>query len=111
MMPLIRLSEIVLMAAECSNTLDEGKAYLNQLRLARKCVDLNPTSMSQLKDFITNEFRKEVVGEGQMFFYYKRNAMTVIPNHAWTFQSQTKNVSLTNYVVPLPISEISIRGN
>lgn len=111
MMPLIRMGEILLMAAECSNTLDEGKAYLNKLRTARFAVDLNPTTTTQLKDFITNEFRKEVIGEGQMFFYYKRNAMTVIPNHAWTIQSQTKTVSLINYVVPLPVSEVSIRGN
>lgn len=111
MMPLMRMGEILLMAAECSNTVDEGKVYLNWLRTARFCVDLNPTTMTQLKDFITNEFRKEVIGEGQMFFYYKRNAMTVIPNHAWTVQSQTKTVSLSNYVVPLPVSEVSIRTN
>jgi hypothetical protein len=111
MMPLIRMGEVLLMAAECSNTLDEGKAYINKLRTARFCVDLNPNTMAQLKDLITNEFRKEVIGEGQMFFYYKRNAMTVIPNHAWTVQGPTKTVSLINYVVPLPVSEVSIRGN
>jgi starch-binding outer membrane protein, SusD/RagB family len=111
MMPLIRMGEILLMAAECSNTVDEGKVYLNQLRTARFCVDLNPTTMTQLKDFITNEFRKEVIGEGQMFFYYKRNAMTVIPNHVWANATTTKTVSLSSYVVPLPVSEVSIRGN
>ncbi|HUP13339.1 MAG TPA: RagB/SusD family nutrient uptake outer membrane protein, partial [Niastella sp.] len=111
LMPLIRMGEILLMAAECSNTLDEGKAYLNQLRTARFCVDLNPTNMTQLKDFITREFRKEVIGEGQMFFYYKRSAMTLIPSHTWSTGGQTKTVSLSNYVVPLPVSEVSIRGN
>lgn len=112
MMPLIRMGEILLMAAECSNTVDEGKAYLNQLRLARNAVDLNPTSMAQLKDFITNEFRKEMIGEGQMFFYYKRNAMTTLPNHQWGQGiSLTKTVSLLSYVVPLPVSEVSNRGN
>lgn len=112
MMPLIRMGEIILMAAECSNTVDEGKAYLNQLRLARFCVNLNPTTMAQLKDFITNEFRKEIIGEGQMFFYYKRNAMTTLPNNQWgTNISLTKTVSLISYVVPLPVSEVSIRGN
>jgi hypothetical protein len=106
------MGEILLMAAECSNTLDEGKAYLNQLRLARNCVNLNPTTMAQLKDFITNEFRKEIIGEGQMFFYYKRNAMTTLPNHQWgTNISLTKTVSLLSYVVPLPVSEVSNRGN
>lgn len=112
MMPLIRMGEILLMAAECSNTVDEGKAYLNQLRLSKNAVNLNPTTMAQLKDFITNEFRKEMIGEGQMFFYYKRNAMTTLPNHQWGNNiSLTKTVSLLGYVVPLPVSEVSNRGN
>jgi starch-binding outer membrane protein, SusD/RagB family len=112
LMPLIRLSELILMAAECSNTLEEGKAYLNMLRLARNAVDLNPANATQLKEFITREFRKEVVGEGQMFFYFKRNAMTTIPTNVWGDPpAQTKSISLLNYVVPLPASEVSIRGN
>jgi hypothetical protein len=111
MMPLFRLSEVILTAAECSNTLSEGTAYLNLLRLGRFCVNLNPTTTTQLKDFITNEFRKETIGEGQLFFYYKRNAMTTVPNHIWSTAAPTKTISLTNYVVPLPVSEISVRGN
>jgi hypothetical protein len=108
-MPLIRMGELLLIAAECSNTLEEGTAYLNVLRTARNCVSLAPASAVQLKDFITREFRKEVFGEGQMFFYYKRNAMTTIPNHANL--TGTKQMQLGNYVVPLPLSEISVRGN
>ncbi len=108
-MPLIRMGELLLIAAECSNTLEEGTAYLNVLRTARNCVSLAPASAAQLKDFITREFRKEVFGEGQMFFYYKRNAMTTIPNHASL--TGTKQMQLGNYVVPLPLSEISVRGN
>ncbi len=113
MMPLIRMAEIILMAAECSNTLDEGKAYLNMLRTSKFCVDLNPTTTTQLKEYITNEFRKETIGEGQMFFYYKRNAMTTVPNHVWagTPPVPTKTISLASYVVPLPVSEVSVRGN
>lgn len=111
MMPLIRLSEVILIAAECSNTLSEGKAYLNLLRTGRFCVDLNPTTSDQLKDHITKEFRKEMIGEGQMFFYYKRNAMTAIPNHVWVNATPTKTMPLASYVVPLPVSEVSVRGN
>jgi hypothetical protein len=111
MMPLIRLSEVILMAAECSNTLSEGTAYLNLLRLGRFCVNLHPTTTTQLKEFITNEFRKETIGEGQLFFYYKRNAMTTVPNHVWSALAPNKTISLTNYVVPLPVSEVSVRGN
>lgn len=109
MMPLIRLGEVILIAAECSNTLDEGTAYLNMLRTGRNCVSLTPATTAQLKDYITREFRKEVIGEGQMFFYYKRNAMTTVPNHASL--SGTKQMIPANYVVPLPVSEIAVRGN
>lgn len=107
--PLIRLSELILLAAECSPTLEDGTAFLNMLRTARNCVSLAPTTTTQLKDFITREFRKEMIGEGQMFFYYKRNAMTAIPNHAHL--TNTKQMQLGNYIVPLPLSEISVRGN
>jgi starch-binding outer membrane protein, SusD/RagB family len=111
MMPLIRLSEVILIAAECSNTLSEGTAYLNLLRTGRNCVDLKPATTDQLKDYITREFRKETIGEGQMFFYYKRNAMTAIPNHVWLNATPTKTMPLGSYVVPLPVSEVSVRGN
>lgn len=109
MMPLIRLGEVILIAAECSNTLADGTGYLNQLRTGRNCVSLNPTTPDQLKTFITSEFRKEVIGEGQMFFYYKRNAATSVPNHAHL--TNTKQMTLGNYIVPLPPSEVAVRGN
>jgi hypothetical protein len=109
MMPLIRLSEIILMAAECSNTPNEGAQYLNMLRTGRNCVSLSPATTTQLKDYITREFRKEVFGEGQMFFYYKRNAMTSIANHA-SLTGGNKTITLASYVVPLPVSETAVRG-
>lgn len=108
MIPLIRLSEILLIAAECSNTLEEGKTYLNAVRTSRNCVSLAPANTDQLKTAITSEFRKETIGEGQMFFYYKRNAVQTVPNNAALVG--TKTMVLTNYVVPLPDSEISLRN-
>lgn len=107
MMPLIRLSEVLLIAAECSPTIEEGRTYLNAVRNSRNCVSLTPANATDLKNAITREFRKEVIGEGQMFFYYKRNAMTSVPNNAALIG--TKSMSLPNYVVPLPESEISAR--
>lgn len=105
--PLIRVGEVLLTAAECSNTLENGTAYLNVMRTIRNCVSLNPTTTVQLKDFITREFRKETIGEGQMFFYYKRNSTTAIPNNSNL--TGTKQMQLVNYVVPLPLSETSVR--
>jgi hypothetical protein len=99
----------MLIAAECSNSLSEGATWLNRLRTGRNCVSLSPATTAQLKDLITREFRKEVIGEGQMFFYYKRNAMTAIPNNGAL--TGTKTMSLNSYVVPLPVSEVANRYN
>jgi starch-binding outer membrane protein, SusD/RagB family len=109
MMPLIRLSEVYLIAAECSKTLNEGTDFLNIVRKARVCVNLAPATTAQLKDLITREFRKEVFGEGQMYFYYKRNAMTSVPNQI-SLTGGNKSINISSYVMPLPVSEISVRS-
>ena len=107
MMPLIRFSELYLIAAECETNLEQAVQYLNTLRNKRNCPNVEVLDASDLKSYITNEFRKEMIGEGQMFFYYKRNAMESIPNGS----STTGNTSmpLKNYVVPIPESEIDNR--
>ncbi|PWG79206.1 RagB/SusD family nutrient uptake outer membrane protein [Pararcticibacter amylolyticus] len=108
MIPLIRQSEVLLIAAECSPDLASGIVYLNKVRASRNAVSLNPATETALKTAITNEFRKEMIGEGQQFFYYKRNAMQTIPSHSSL--AGTKTMVLNNYVVPLPDSEISQRN-
>jgi hypothetical protein len=110
MMPLIRLSEVILIAAECSSTLNQGTSYLNALRTIRHCVSLAPTTTAQLKEFITREFRKEMIGEGQTYFYFKRNSMTLLPNQA-SATGGTKSVTLSYYNMPLPASETALRVN
>ena len=107
MVPLIRLSEGYLIAAECSNNLDEALGYLNTLRNARGCFSVYPT-LDLLKNYITSEYRREMLGEGQMFFYYKRNEMVNIPDGNQA--AGTMNVALNKYVVPLPDSETSQRN-
>lgn len=108
MIPLIRLSEVLLIAAECSPDLNSGVAYLNKVRNSRNAVSLNPANDAALKTAITNEFRKEMIGEGQQFFFYKRNAVQTVPSHASLTGSKT--MVLNNYVVPLPDSETSQRN-
>ncbi len=108
MVPLIRLSEVLLIAAECSPDLTSGVAWLNKVRTSRNAFSLNPADAAALKTAITSEFRKEMIGEGQQFFFYKRNAMQTVPNHAAL--TGTKTMVLTNYVVPLPDSETSQRN-
>ena len=87
MTPLIRLSELYLIAAECvglqgeMNVADAVGLYLNPLRQARNEMPLEITiSTTQLREYIQNEYIREFVGEGQTFFYYKRNELSTIPS-------------------------------
>jgi hypothetical protein len=56
---------------------------------------------------ITKEYKKEFIGEGQLFFFYKRNNTTAIPNGAATSGNVT--MGALQYVVPLPDSEINFQ--
>lgn len=107
MIPLIRLTEAYLIAAECEPDLTQATAYLNRVRLARNCPNIEAADADALQQWIAAEFRKEVLGEGQMFFYYKRLAMQNIPNG--NALSGDMNISLASYVVPLPLSETDNR--
>ncbi len=104
MVPLIRLSEVYLIAAECCDDLEQAVGYLNTLRNARNCFSVNSDG---LRNYIASEYRKEMLGEGQMFFFYKRKEMVNIPDG--TKATGTMNVDLGKYVVPLPDSETSQR--
>lgn len=102
--PLIRMSEMYYIAAETSSTTTQGINYLNKVRHARGLVDLDGTA--NLAQEIQKEYRKEFWGEGQIFFFYKRMALTAIPNGSG---SGNLNMKLSNYIVPLPLSETQNR--
>lgn len=110
MIPLIRISEVLLIAAECHPDLATGIAYLNKLRTARNCVSLRPSDYTALKLEIGKESRREMLGEGQQFFFYKRNAYQNLPNNATIRITPEKTMVLNNYTVPLPDSETSLRN-
>jgi hypothetical protein len=100
-MPLIRLSEMYLIKSEVEyrqNDPDAAKATLNQLRVAR-----NLPALSELPaDFdleLIREYRREFLGEGQLFFLYKRLNRTNI------LYSDVDAVAEKVYTFPLPITE------
>ena len=108
MVPLIRISELYLIAAECSDNLEKASGYVNTLRHNRNVQDLTPAGFPELADLIKAEYRREFLGEGQLFFYYKRCGLQNIPSYSQLTGDQT--ISLTNYQVPLPDSEIRWRA-
>lgn len=97
MLPLIHLSELYYIAAECSP--DKGLAYLNKLRAHRGLVAL--TSTDDLQNEIYKEYCKEFLCEGQMFYYYKRLGL----NKIGVFKSVAINPEAV-YVIPLPDNEL-----
>ena len=116
MIPLMRLSEIYLLAAECTNDLSKAIEYINAVRKNRNCVNLElqeSDTKETIQKYITAEFAREVIGEGQLYFYYKRHAMTEIMSGSdfgeyWA--TGIFQMALQNYVWPLPKVEIDKRG-
>ena len=112
MVPLIRLSEIYLLAAEYTDDFVTAKGYLDRIRNSRNCpssVATEPTLMEE----ITKECRREFLGEGQMFFFYKRRAEQQLPNGRFETDNDKQwiDMSMSNYVIPLPDSETDMRLN
>ena len=102
-MPLMRLPEMYLIKCEAeyrtAPTSDKALGTLNQMRAYR-----NLTALQELpSDFYTeliNEYRREFLGEGQLFFLYKRL------NHPVIAYSDVDPVATRAYTFPLPLSEI-----
>jgi hypothetical protein len=96
--PLIRLSEIYLIAMETSTDLAEVNALYAEYMAARN-VMAPPLTEAQVAGEILNEYRREFFGEGQMFYTYKRLGTTRL---LW---KTDRDVTEVDYVVPLPASE------
>lgn len=103
--PMFKLSEIYLIAAESAAVPADGIPFLNTLRFNRGLTNLAPTA--NLTAEVTKEYKKEFIGEGQLFYYYKRINSATIPNGA----AASGNLTMTalQYVVPMPDSEINFQ--
>ena len=100
-MPVIKLSEMYLLITECSYNTDPDKAleYLNTLRDHRIRGNVHWTYLT--KDYIYEEMRREYVGEGQMWYVYKRNNLTIPGGLTGTIEP-TEDM----FIFPLPDAEI-----
>lgn len=107
MIPLIRTSEMYLIKAECSSSLQETQDWINKVRYPRGSLDIVLTA-SNRESAIQEEFMREMIGEGQLFFFYKRKGLTAIPDGSKT--RETLEMGETNYVWPLPDDEQANRG-
>ena len=69
--PLIRLSEMYYILAECEHDPSASARILSLVREARG-LDAVAYTQENKEKAITKEYMKEFYGEGQLFFYYKR---------------------------------------
>lgn len=109
MMPVIRKSEIYYIAAEAEKESNPSRSVelLNEVRAVRNISgdDELPETLTatEIQEEIFKEYRKEFLGEGQLFFYYKRLNVATI---------EGSSVAANNavYVWPKPDNEIEF-GN
>lgn len=102
--PLIRKTELYYIIAETEADTQIALSYLNTVRTNRGLLALSSTT--DLPGEIRKEYQKEFFGEGQLFFYYKRQNAGTIPN-----ANALNNISMnaSRYMAPLPLSETDYR--
>lgn len=101
-MPLIRLSEMYLIAAEGWMDDDSGRAS-ELLRTFKQSRTKTPVVAEEVtEELLIREIRKEFVGEGQIFFAYKRLNHDIVGNTSEDSMEASNSV----FVFPLPEQEI-----
>ena len=100
-MPLMRLSEMYLIKSETeyrSGNTEAARLTLNTLRKARNLPTLAELPADYYQE-LAREYRREFMGEGQLFFLYKRLNSPVIS------YANIDAVAEKVYTFPLPITE------
>lgn len=104
--PLMKLPEMYYIASEYyidNNNLQNAINGLNEVRRSRGIIQDIPdtATKTELENELFKEYRKEFVGEGQLFFYYKRGGLN-------TFPGLGANVVADDaiYVLPIPDTDI-----
>lgn len=114
MIPMIRMSEVYYIAAEaiCDKNLAEAREYVETVKEGRGvAVDLSSLDKNGLINMILNDVQRELLGEGQVFFMFKRLNRQVL-RYSGTGSSAKKTPILPteeNFVLPLPDSESNIK--
>lgn len=101
-MPLIRLPEMYLIAAEANLT--SADTYLDELRANRGIsASVADYSVDEIMDEIQWEYLREFTNEGIVFYYYKRLNASQMDGLVGTFNTDM-------YVLPMPQEELEF-GN
>ena len=106
LMPLIRLSEVYYIAAECTTDLGEAARWLNLVRKARNLEEKKFNSFSEVQAYLTAEYRREFYSEGQLFYRYKWLNASAIDYCTINIADKLEQV----YILPLPDQEKEFGG-
>lgn len=97
--PMLRTSEMYLIAMETSSDLSEVNRLYTDYMLSHNVATSQPfESLQDVRTWIENEYRREFYGEGQMFYTYKRLGEK---NIKWLKTPADE----TTYIIPLPETE------
>ena len=97
--PMLRTSEMYLIAMETSSDLSEVNQLYTDYMLSHNVATSVPfESLQDVRTWIENEYRREFYGEGQMFYTYKRLGEK---NIKWLNTPANE----TTYIIPLPETE------
>ena len=98
-MPLIRMSEMYLIAMESTNDLAEANS-LYKTYMASHNVNVTEgfKSLEAVKEEVMKDYHREFYAEGVMFYAYKRTGTKQL-------MFMRKSMTEENYVLPLPTSE------
>ena len=98
--PMLRLSEMYLIAMETTTSVSEANAlYVNYMRDHNVLIETDTfTTTDEVKAEVLNEYRRELIAEGQVFFTYKRHFLQSI---LWNDDTMTESA----YIIPLPDTE------
>lgn len=98
--PMLRMSEMYLIAMETSESLDEIHSLYSAYMSACQYTLFTPfATVKEAHDEMINEYRRELFAEGQMFYVYKRTAATKMK---W---NDDDTMTEDDYILPLPSSE------
>lgn len=98
-LPTIRISEMYLIKAECNyRAKGTGMDELNEIRAARNSDQLTVMPTDFYEELL-REYRREFLGEGQLWFFYKRLNIDKVKG------SDADPIAQKIYTFPIPKSE------
>ena len=99
--PVLRLSEMYLIAVETAETLNEANTlYTKYMESKNVALHAPFASIDDIEPELMREYRREFFAEGQLFYFYKRHQETKL----W---SKDKEMLETDYCLPLPNTEFN----